>query len=70
MEKSEKKMLTPAEVSFLYSIPLGSLANWRSFKRGPRYFKVRKKVLYRLGDCEAFFTSCPVLTRDSIEDNR
>ena len=65
MEKG--KMLGPLEVKDRYSVPVGTLANWRWAKKGPRYFKVNRKILYRLEDLEDFFTANPVLTIDSIK---
>jgi hypothetical protein len=58
---------TPKQVSANYGISVGTLANWRTQKRGPKYFKVGGKVLYRTQDVEAFLFSCPVLTIDSME---
>lgn len=45
----------------------GGLANMRSKKIGPKFFKVGRKVVYRPEDIEAFLFRAPVLTRDSIE---
>ncbi len=45
----------------------GTLANLRLAKRGPRFFKVGRKVVYRVEDLEAFLFARPVLTRDSVE---
>ncbi len=71
MEKAlQKKMLSPAEVAALYSVSAGSLGNWRSLKRGPKFYKINRKVLYRVEDCEDFFTSTPVLTIDSLPERR
>lgn len=66
MEKV-KKMLRPADVENSYSVPVGTLANWRWSKRGPKFFKVNRKVLYRAEDLEEFFTANPVLTMDSVK---
>jgi hypothetical protein len=64
----KRKMVGPVEVENLFSVPTGTLANWRSAKRGPKYYKINRKVLYKLEDLEDFFTSTPVLTIDSIEN--
>ena len=66
MDKN-KRMIGPREVESLYSIPVGSLANLRSLRKGPKFYKVNRKVLYKLEDLEEFFTSNPVLTTDSPE---
>lgn len=71
MEKGlQKKMLSPAEVSLVYSISVGSLGNWRSVKRGPKFYKIGSKVLYKSEDLESFFTANPVLTVDSLPEDR
>jgi hypothetical protein len=62
-----KRMVGPDKAEGLYSVPKGTLANWRSQKKGPKFYKINRKVLYRLEDLEDFFTANPVLTADSIE---
>jgi hypothetical protein len=63
---TEKRMLTAREVAERYSIDVGTLANWRSQKRGPRYYVVgRKKILYLISETDSFFLSHPVRTVDS-----
>jgi len=65
-----KKALTAKEVTEVYPALTqseGVLANWRSQKVGPRYFKVGRKVVYKPDDIEAFLFQNPVLTIDSIE---
>jgi hypothetical protein len=64
---SQRKMLSPAEVELVYAVPRGSLANLRSAKRGPKYYKVgRRKILYKVADLEQWIQSSPVQTIDSI----
>lgn len=69
MEKKafQKKMVSTIEAGSLFSTSPGSLANWRSQGRGPRFFKIGRKILYSLPDLEAFFYRSPVLTKDSLE---
>ena len=62
-----KKMVSTKQAGEMYAHSPGTLANWRTLKKGPRYFKRGHKVLYRLEDLEKFFTECPVLTTDSLE---
>lgn len=45
----------------------GVLGNLRNQKRGPKYYKIGRKVVYRPEDIEAFLFQNPVLTIDSIE---
>ena len=65
----KKITMTPAEVDAMFGIPVGSLANLRWSKRGPRYFKRPggRGVFYLLADVESWITSRPVQTLDSIE---
>jgi len=64
----DKKLAwTELEVSALFGTPVGTLRNWRSQTRGPKYFKVGARVYYRPGDTQTFYFSCPVLTVDSRE---
>jgi len=45
----------------------GSLANMRSQKRGPRFYKVgNRKVVYKPEDIEAYLFANPVQTIDSV----
>jgi hypothetical protein len=68
----KKIALTPAEVYATFGIPPGTLANLRWSKRGPRYFKRPggRGIFYLLSDVEAWITSCPVQTLESIEAER
>ena len=66
-----QKVLTPKQIVDLYpglTVSEGTLANWRNQKRGPKYYKVSRKVVYRKEDVENFLFRNPVLTSDSIED--
>jgi hypothetical protein len=66
----QKRALTPESVSEIYQIPKGTLANLRSQKRGPRYYKVGRRVIYFVEDVERWLKAWPVLTQDSIEEIR
>ncbi len=59
---------TPQQVAANYGISTGTLANMRSQKRGPRFYKIGNgKIIYKTVDVEAFFFSHPVMTKDSLE---
>lgn len=62
MKNLSRRALTPDQVAEVYSIPRGSLANWRCKKIGPKYFRVGRKVLYLIEDVETFITGTPVMT--------
>ncbi len=69
--KSEKKMerraLSPEEAATMYGLNVGTLANLRHARRGPKFFKIGKKVVYFIEDIEAWIRQSPVLTRDSLD---
>jgi hypothetical protein len=65
---SENKMqqvsVTPEQAAKMYGLGAGTLANMRSQKKGPRFYKVGKKVLYRIEDLERWLFDEPVMTID------
>ena len=65
----QKRTLTTDGVSEIYQISKGTLANLRWQRRGPRFYKVGKRVLYFIEDIERWIKAEPVLTRDSLEDS-
>ena len=60
----EPKYISTAEVSRLYGIPKKTLENWHSHKRGPRYHKSGKRVVYRVADVEVFMAEHSIATID------
>jgi hypothetical protein len=68
----EKRTLTPQQVEEIYGIPVGTLANMRCQKRGPKYFPLgdipgkRRRILYYIEDIESWIRKYPVLTIDSL----
>ncbi len=70
MNTSTKKQAgTPYEMSRLYGVPVGTLANLRYQKRGPKYYKIGKGVFYFISDFEAWMKGRPVLTADSCSES-
>jgi len=63
-------MVSTGEAAAMFSVAGGTLQNWRSQKKGPKFFKVNRKILYRVEDLEKFFTSTPVLTFDNLSEAR
>lgn len=41
-------------------IPVATLQWWRSHGKGPKYFKVGKRIIYARADLDAFMASCVV----------
>jgi hypothetical protein len=64
-EKLSKRVLNSTEAAYLYGVSPGTLANWRSSKVGPPYYKLRGKVAYFVDDLEKWARQEPVRTRDS-----
>ncbi|RKY39752.1 MAG: helix-turn-helix domain-containing protein [Candidatus Makaraimicrobium thalassicum] len=50
----EKRYLTRKQVAELFGVSPKWLANLSSQGRGPKYFKLGRKVLYRAEDVEAW----------------
>lgn len=68
--KEIPKILTPADVLKFYPAfteSYGTLANLRAQKRGPKFFRVSRKVVYRREDIESYIFKRPVMTADAME---
>jgi len=63
MEKI-RQSATPQEVAQVFGIPAGTLANLRSKREGPRFFKRGRRVVYFFSDVENWLRQSPVLTKD------
>ncbi|OEU67898.1 MAG: hypothetical protein BA863_07460 [Desulfovibrio sp. S3730MH75] len=47
IEKMKRRMaVTTQELSVLIGVPVGTLNNWRSAKKGPEYSKEGSKIMY------------------------
>lgn len=68
--KTEKrKTVTPQEAAEIYGLNVATLANLRCQKRGSKYFRCGRKVLYLVEDLEAWLLRNPVLTIDSLNQS-
>lgn len=61
--------VTPEQAAKLYGLSVGRLANMRSKKQGPCFYKVGKKVLYKVEDLERWLFDAPVMTLDHHLDH-
>lgn len=59
--------ISPKDAAAIYGLNLGHLANLRSRKLGCPYFKINRKILYRIDDFEKWLFSVPVKTMESID---
>lgn len=66
----ETNFFTAREAAVFAKADEGYLANLRSQRRGCRFFKLGRKVLYDKQDFENWVRSTPVLTTDSLKAER
>jgi hypothetical protein len=67
-----ERALSPEEVVTIYPAltrSMGTLANWRSRKRGPKFYKLSRagRVVYKARDIEDFLFRNPILTSDCVD---
>jgi hypothetical protein len=64
----EVEYATASELIKIFrGLSIGSLANLRSARRGPRYCKFGKKVLYRISDVRRYLEDNEIKTIDQHE---
>ena len=57
MTAHSELLLTPKQAAEFLGVPLGTLAQWRSQRRGPAYIKLEDRLVrYRRSDLEAYLT--------------
>jgi len=64
-KKVEKRALTPREAAEMYGLSEGTLANYRSRRVGPIFYRTPpggRKVIYFVSDLEEWLRKNPVLT--------
>lgn len=52
--KKSKTMISSKDLADRWDCAIGTLANWRCKKFGPKFFKLGKKVSYKISDIEAY----------------
>lgn len=57
MSEDAREFLTPQEVSDKIRTPVDTLYWWRHANKGPKSFKVGRRVLYAREDVEAFIAA-------------
>ena len=64
----EAQYATPEELIKIFrGLSIGSLANWRAAKRGPKYSKFGRRVVYKISDVENFLASTVIRTLDQTK---
>ncbi len=61
-----QQKLNTIEASEFLGVQPNTLEVWRCYKKGPKYSKVGRKVMYDINDLEEFFIQNSVHTIDSI----
>jgi predicted DNA-binding transcriptional regulator AlpA len=68
-EKPAERLRTPKEASEFLGVPEGTLAQWRSQRRGPAFIKLEGRLVrYRVRDLETYIAKCavePVVNADA-----
>lgn len=66
MSTHSKLLLTPKEAAEVLGIPSGTLAQWRSQRRGPIYIKLEERLVrYRQSDLDHYLAGHLVNTHES-----
>jgi hypothetical protein len=65
--KLTKRSATPKEIEEIYGLDVGTLTNLRCQKRGPKYLKNGRRVIYSLTSGETWLRRNPVLTFECEE---
>lgn len=64
-------MMTTKELAKEWGVSAGTLANWRSQNRGPKFLRLGRKVVYKTKDIEKFESVSEVnLTRSKPKKSR
>lgn len=61
MSAGKKMLLSPEEVSEMIGFNTGTLANWRSQGKGPRYQKIGRMVKYHMSYVQEWLEGHPVI---------
>lgn len=65
-----RKTVTPHEAAAIYGLSVGTLANMRVRKTGSPYYVCGRKVFYRVEDLERWLFANPILTMDSLPEDK
>lgn len=65
-----QQKLNTLEASQYLGLQANTLEVWRCHKRGPKYSKIGRRVMYDINDLEEFFKSNSVHTCDSIRKTK
>jgi hypothetical protein len=60
------QLFTPAQLSAVLDVPVGTLANWRYLGRGPKFVRIGRHVRYRSEDLRSWLDGCAVNRRRGV----
>jgi excisionase family DNA binding protein len=64
------RLVTPKEAAEFLGVPEGTLAQWRSQRRGPTFVKLEGRLVrYRLADLDQYIASHIVEPEDSLANH-
>jgi hypothetical protein len=69
-EVANDRFLSPADLETLIGIPRKTLANWRSDRVGPPYYRFGGRIRYREADVLLWLASCSVGPASGGDDLR
>jgi hypothetical protein len=61
-----QQKLNTLEAAVFLGVKPNTLEVWRCQKRGPKYSKIGRRVLYDINDLENYFVSCSVYTKETV----
>ncbi len=65
---NKKLFVDGQQAGEMFGISPGTLANLRSRREGPKFYKVGRRALYNVAELEEWVTRKPMLTRDSLPE--
>ena len=65
-----EQLLPTPEAARRLGVAKGTLEVWRSLKKGPKYIKLGRRVLYDPRDLDEYTAKNKILTRDSLQATR
>jgi hypothetical protein len=68
MNSERRKFFRPSEISEMFNISVGTLANWRSQRSGCKYYRFRSRIYYNIDEFEQLIKSNPILTKESLNE--
>lgn len=65
-----RTLVNTEKAAKILGVERNTMEGWRCHNRGPKYVKIGRRVLYDLGDLDAFIAACTIVTGDTPADSR